>query len=228
MQVAAPSDDGNPRDNLREAEVAVVDRQTRVLLVAGGPTRDYQFLRNQLFRDPTMSVDVLLQTAQPGMSQDADQILDHFPETREELYPYDCIVAFDPDWKQLDAAQIALLQSWVADEAGGMIVVAGPIYTARWTRSTEHQGLRDLYPVVFQQRLTLLDDGQFGGEVAWPLQFERAGREAPFLWLADTAADSEVIWDSFPGVYGYYAVKGAETRRDGLRAVLRSRGRLER
>lgn len=208
MQVAAPNDDGNPRDNLREAEVAVVDRQTRVLLVAGGPTRDYQFLRNQLFRDPTMTVDVLLQTAQPGISQDADQILDHFPETRDELYPYDCIVAFDPNWMQLDAAQVDLLQSWIADEAGGMIVVAGPIYTAKWTRSTEHQGLRDLYPVVFQQRLTLLDDGQFSGEVAWPLRFERAGREAPFLWLEDSAADSELTWDSFPGVYGYYAVKG--------------------
>lgn len=208
MQVAAPGDDGNPRDNLREAEVAVVDRQTRVLLVAGGPTRDYQFLRNQLYRDPTFTVDVLLQTAQPGISQDADQILYSFPSTREELYPYDCIVAFDPDWTQLDVAQIDLLQSWVADEAGGMIVVAGPIHTARWTRSTEHQGLRDLYPVIFQQRLTLLDDGQFSGEIAWPLQFERAGRESPFLWLEESAADSETTWDRFSGVYGYYAVKG--------------------
>ena len=31
-----------------------------------------------------------------------------------------------------------------------------------------------MYPVVFQQRLTLLDDGHFGGDAAWPLVFERA------------------------------------------------------
>ena len=86
--------------------------------------------------------------------------------------------------------------------------MAGPIHTAKWVRSTEHAKLKDLYPVVFQPRLTLLDDGQFGGEMPWPLAFERAGREAKFLWLAPTAEESEAAWDSFPGVYGYYAVKG--------------------
>lgn len=207
LRVTAPGDDANARDDRREAEVEVVDRQTRVLLVASGPMRDYQYLRNQLFRDQSMTVDVLLQSAQPGASQDADKILDHFPGTREELYPYDCIVAFDADWSELDAAQVALLESWVAEEAGGMIVVAGPIHTAQLVRSAEQAKLRDLYPVVFQQRMTLLDDGQYGGTMAWPLEFERAGREAKFLWLDKTAVLSAVAWDRFPGVYGYYNVK---------------------
>ena len=104
--------------------------------------------------------------------------------------------------------QVELLEKWVSEEAGGMIAVAGPIQTAKWIRSTEHAKLRDLYPVVFQQRLTLLDDGQYGGETPWPLAIERAGREAKFLWLGNTAEESEAAWDSFPGVYGYYAVKG--------------------
>ncbi len=208
LSVKAPPDDGNPRDNEREAEVVVVDRQTRVLLFASGPTRDYRYLRNQLRRDKTMIVDVLLQTAQPGISQDANEILDHFPSSAEELYQYDCIVAFDPDWTELAADQVELLEKWVSEEAGGLVAVAGPIQTAKWTRSTEHDKLRDLYPVAFQQRLTLLDDGQYGGETAWPLAFERAGREAKFLWLADSAEESEAAWDSFSGVYGYYAVKG--------------------
>ena len=133
-----------------------------------------------------MNVDVLLQTAQTGISQDADKILTEFPSTRDELYQYDCIVAFDPDWTQLDAAQVELLEKWVAEEAGGLIAVPGPIHTAEWVRSIEHAKLRDLYPVVFQHRLTLLDDGHFGGEAPWPLEFERAGREARFLWLGNS------------------------------------------
>ena len=145
----------------REAEIEVVDRKTRVLLFASGPMRDYQFLRNQLHRDPTMIVDVLLQTAQPGISQDANKILDHFPSTAEELYQYDCIVAFDPDWTKLDAAQVELVEKWVSEEAGGLIAIAGPIQTPHWIRSTEHAKLRDLYPVVFQNRMTLMDDGQY-------------------------------------------------------------------
>ncbi len=219
LRIKPPSDDGNPRDNHREAEVDVVDRQTRTLLFASGPMREYQFLRNQLHRDKTMTVDVLLQSAQAGVSQDANEILDRFPTTAEELYQYDCIVAFDPDWTELDAAQVELLEKWISEEAGGLIAVAGPIQTAKWTRSrpgtrqnrlpgARHAKLRDLYPVTFQQRLTLLDDGQYGGGTPWPLEFERAGREAKFLWLDNSAEESEAAWDSFPGVYGYYAVKG--------------------
>jgi hypothetical protein len=208
LRLSAPPDDGNPRDNVREAEVDVVERKTRVLLFASGPLRDYQYLRNQLHRDRTMTVDVLLQTAQPGVSQESNEILDQFPTTAEQLYQYDCIVAFDPDWTELDADQIELLEKWLSEEAGGMIAVAGPIQTARWIRSTEHSKLRDMYPVVFQDRLTLLDDGQYGGDTPWPLEFERAGREAKFLWLEKTAEESTAAWESFPGVFGYYAVKG--------------------
>lgn len=208
MRVKAPTDDSNPRDNEREAEVEVVDRKTRVLLFASGPMRDYQFLRNQLHRDRTMVVDVLLQSAPTGISQDANTILDHFPTTAEDLYKYDCIVAFDPDWTRLDAAQVDLLEKWVSEEAGGLITVAGPIKTPRWIRSTEHAKIRDLYPVEFQHRLTLMDDAQYSGQTPWPLTFDRAGREAKFLWLGKSAEESETDWDRFPGVYGFYGVKG--------------------
>jgi hypothetical protein len=207
IRAAAPADDDNAQDNFRESEMDVVDRQTRVLLIASGPTREYRFLRDQLHRDKTMKTDVLLQTGQAGMSQDAENMLDEFPSTREALYEYDCIVAFDPDWTQLDAAQVELLEKWVADEAGGLIAVPGPIHTANWVRSVEHAKLRDLYPVVFQQRLTLLDDGHFGGEQPFPLEFERAGHDARFLWLADSSDESESAWDSFPGIFGYYSIK---------------------
>jgi hypothetical protein len=207
IRVAAPPDDDNPRDNGRESEMDVVDRQTRVLLIASGPTREYRFLRDQLHRDRTMKCDVLLQTAQEGMSQDAENILHEFPTTRDQLYQYDCIVAFDPDWTALDATQVELLDKWVADEAGGLIAVPGPIHTSDWVRSVEHTKLRDMYPVVFQQRLTLLDDGHFGGEAAFPIEFERAGRDARFLWLANSGEESQLAWAGFPGVFGYYAIK---------------------
>jgi hypothetical protein len=208
LRLLAPDGDANARDNAREAEVEVIDRKTKVLLFASGPMRDYQYLRNQLFRDKSMTVDIFLQSAQPGISQDANKILDHFPSTREELFAYDGIVAFDPKWTALDAEQCALLESWVAEEAGGLIVVAGPIHTAELARSAEHGKIRDLYPVTFQQRFTLMSDGQYGGQTAWPLEFESAGREAKFLWLGQTAAASAAAWDDFAGVYGYFDVKG--------------------
>jgi len=208
VRIAAPTDDQYANDNRREAEMEVVESKTRVLLVASGATRDYRFLRNQLRRDRHATVNVLLQGIQPGISQDADQIIDEFPRTKEELYPYDCIVAFDPDWTLLDAQQAELLETWVAEEAGGLIVVAGPIHTSSWVQNPELGKIRALYPVEFQRRLTLLDDGLYGSKTAWPISFSREGEESDHLWLADTASESRSRWSQFKGVFGCYSVKG--------------------
>ncbi|NOY28825.1 MAG: VWA domain-containing protein [Planctomycetes bacterium] len=208
VRIAAPTDDQYADDNRREAEMNIVEMQTRVLLVASGATRDYRFLRNQLRRDRHATVDILLQGVQPGISQDADQLLDEFPRTKEDLYPYDCLVAFDPDWTLLDAQQAELLESWVAEEAGGLIVVAGPVHTARWVQNPELGKIRALYPVEFQRRLTLLDDGLYGSKTAWPILFSREGEESDHLWLADSASESRLLWSEFKGVFGCYSVKG--------------------
>ncbi len=72
-------DDSNPTDNKSQVDVEIVERKNRVLLFAGGATREYQFLRNQLRRDKYTVVDVILQNAREGISQDANQILDDFP-----------------------------------------------------------------------------------------------------------------------------------------------------
>lgn len=212
VRVTMAEKDSDEKDNERTATVQIVDRKTKVLLFAGGPSRDYQFLRNMLNRDQDTVVDVLLQTAQPGVSQDATDILYEFPSTTEELYDYDCLVAFDPDWEALSAAQARLLERWIGEEAGGLVVIAGPVHTPRWSsKRTGDQAIdivKALYPVVFYyQGAATLSLGRFGGDRAWPLTFTPDGLNAEFLWLADDAVASEQTWKSFEGVYGFYAVK---------------------
>ena len=119
FRVQPPPGDRAAADKVREADVEIVDRKNQVLLLADGPMREYQFLRNQLFRDRYTTVDVLLQSGKPGMSQDAHRILDDFPGTREEMFGYDCVVACDPNWLLLKPAQLELLEKWVAEQAGG-------------------------------------------------------------------------------------------------------------
>jgi hypothetical protein len=203
------------RDNEKTAKVEIIDRRTKVLLIAGGPMRDFIFLRNQLFRDKEVVSDVWLQSGKPGISQEAHEILYKFPETADELFDYDAIVAFDPDWEQLDELQVKLLERWVAEKAGGLIIVTGPVFTPQW--SSRRRGdpridaLKSLYPVVFYyQGAATLSLGRFGSEKSWPLQFTRDGQEAEFLWLDENAAASEKAWSQFEGVCGYYAVKDAK------------------
>ncbi len=210
LAVKSPPEDSNPADDQQEVDIEIVDRQTRLLLIASGPTREYTFLRNMLRRDKELVVDVWLQSGKEGISQDASSLLFEFPETPQELFLYDGIIAFDPDWTQLSAESIDMLDRWISEKAGGLIAICGPVETDRWTQEPGLGKLRAIYPVEFNRRLAMLEDGRYGSETPWPIEFTREGLEAEFLWPAESGPKSQRIWASFPGVYGYYAVRGAK------------------
>jgi hypothetical protein len=128
------------------------------------------------------------------------------------LFEYDAIVAFDPDWEALDEKQVELLEQFVAEKGGGLVVVAGPVFTPQW--SSRRRGdpridtIKKLYPIAFYfQGSATLSLGRFGSDKAWPLDFTREGNDAEFLWIDDTAEASHRAWADFAGVFGYYAVK---------------------
>ncbi|MBI1903352.1 MAG: VWA domain-containing protein [Planctomycetia bacterium] len=214
FRIRPPSPSIKDSKELRDEKIIeIVEHKTRVLLFAGGPHRDFVFLRNQLQRDESMIVDVLLQTAQPGISQDANKILDVFPTSKEELYEYHCIVAFDPDWTTLNDEQVDLLEEWVAKGAGGLVCVPGPVNTDLWVHNSKDERLkkiRALYPVQFQRQFAVLGSGEFDHEKAWPVKFTAEGLSADFLWLEDNQLDSDEVWNEFEGVFGYYSVHQAK------------------
>jgi len=214
VRVQPPTGDTDPTDNFRETEIEIVERKNKVLLVAGGPTREYQFLRNLLYRDKSTTVDIYLQVAQPGISQEADQILDDFPVLRQELYQYDCIVAFDPDWRQIGPQGAEVLESWVAEQGGGLILIAGAVHMGEsvggWIEDASLAKIRALYPVEFHRQLTFTSPTEYTAEHPWPLEFTRPGMEADYLWLGDTASASQEAWSQFPGVYSFFPVRGVK------------------
>jgi len=221
--IRAESLDGDldTRDNQRAVLIEIVERQTKVLLIAGGPNREFRFLRNQLYRESDILLHVWLQSSTSGADQEVEFLLQEFPRTREDLFFFDCIIAFAPDWRMLSQDQSELLERWVAEQAGGLVVAAGPVNTPEWTRRPRGDEtinrLRRLYPVSFySQGSAQLKFGRFGGEQAYPLDFSREGRAAGFLWLGDTAADSQSNWAQFEGVFGYYAVNEAKPGADIL------------
>ncbi len=202
-------------DNQRDADVEVVDRKTKVLMLAGGPTREYQFLMPTLFRDKSMEVDVYLQSALPGISQEAAKILDGFPITREEMFQYDAVIAVDPNWKDLTGAQVALLDDWISRQGGGIILIAGAVYMGEtvggWIEDPAMTKIRAIYPVEFIKRFSTTRRDTFTARDPWPVDFTREGMEANFLKLEDSATDSQRAWAEFPGVYGYFPTKGPKS-----------------
>lgn len=207
------------QDNVQTFSVNVFDRPTRVLLMAGGPMRDYQFVRNLLHRHKSMDVDVYLQTASVGTSQDSDHLLFAFPATREELYEYDVVIAFDPDWQLLPSEAPKLLNDWVANEAGGLILVAGDVFTPQFAtqdgpmntdNSTDRfQPLKELYPVVLSSYFSAT---RFDTDASqpWPIEFTNEGKASEFLQLTDDPVSSAARWKEFSGFYRCYPTTGAK------------------
>jgi hypothetical protein len=202
--------DRNTDDDSQTAAVEVVDRVTRVLLMAGGPSREYQFLRNVLHRDASFEVDVLLGTATAGISQDAHRILDAFPPSDEALAEYDAVVAIDYDWGSLDPVDWTRLERWVARESGGLVFVAGGIHMDDWLGDPRATPLRGLFPVEFRRPGQLPLGGGGSREEPLPLDFTADGGDAEFLWLAPGRDRSRSVWAEFPGVYACFPAERAK------------------
>ncbi len=152
--------------------MSIIKKPLRVLLVAGGPMKDYQFLRTLFVREKDAKraeLSIFLQNegrdGRAVQDVEPERLLNRFPtalkveddptEKPEDKYynlaRYDVIVCFDPDWSEFTADQLLLLQKWVDQQAGGLILVAGPVNTYQLARddgSGRLKPLIDLFPVV--------------------------------------------------------------------------------
>ncbi|MCC9655463.1 VWA domain-containing protein [Rhodopirellula halodulae] len=213
VRVVVPAEDRNDTDNMQTARYEVVARKLRVLAIAGGPTREYRFVRNLLYRDESVQLDVWLQTGMQGMSQDADELLSAFPATAEDLFEYDAVVMFDPDWSAIDASSLDLLDRFLTEQAGGLVLVAGPVFHPKISgdRSDGRSNqIGAFFPVNLATRGPLLGGGRQGGSDSWPLEFTPEASQAEFLWVADSPEESFGTWQEYGGVYDYVGVKSAK------------------
>ena len=197
-------------------DVEVIERPTNVLIISGGPGREYRFLRNLLFRDKERGtiVDVWLQNVDSEVAQDANRLLGAFPESQDELKQYDCIVAIDPDWRDLGPEQVRWLEEWVADKAGGMIVIPGGVFAGSavesWLHDPAFAGLESLYPVEFQPSFLQFGEGYQTTSKPQPLELTPAGRVAEFLQFEDGGRGNDDVWQAFGGVYGKFKIRGTK------------------
>ncbi len=227
---------GAPVINRGPARLAVSRRPLRVLLVAGAAGREYQFVRTLMVREMEKKrarVSIWLQlppgasTKRPNIVQDVppERMLESFPsrftpgtgedkDDPTDLASFDLVVLFDPDWSQIDAAQLRNLRGWV-DNGGGMVTVAGPVNMLQLARPGSEQDrfapVLDLLPV--RPRDSRLDAGERPPDKPWPLAFDAASPELDFLRLTDQPERSvEEDWADFfaasdpNGFYNYYPV----------------------
>jgi hypothetical protein len=210
----------HPREAFAKAEhvstpptrVLVQKKKLRVLLFAGSPGRDYQFVRTLLYREVTekrIDMSVYLQTGREDhVDQDveSDRLLSHFPDSLEpskekymSLSDYDVIIAFDADWTALEPTQLKMLKDWVGNNAGGIIFVAGPMHTFHLARpgGLDLSSLLTIFPVILKD--SRLHNVGIGHDPSRPytLGFGPAAKLYDFLKLDESGESPIAGWDDF-------------------------------
>jgi hypothetical protein len=225
------------------AEMRVQKKPLRVLLFAGAATHEYQFCETILVRDQKMGrvkASTFLQPApgqkdvREGIKQDA-QLLTKFPdqfdpgvsgkeENPYDLSQYDVIVAFDPDWEQLDEKQMAAFAKWAGAEPdssgvrqnGGLIYVAGPVNTVNLARpantsAARLQPITTLLPVVLKD--IRLEESNRETSEPWPLTFPGATPDMEFLRLQEDTPEKPVKFlDDWKEFFGPLQPDGSSER----------------
>src|SRR5262245_16001207 len=193
----------------------------RVLLVASGPGREYQCLKNLSFREDReklMEVGVILQGSKkedidPDERPPQVWMLDRFPGLRGGSNPlqkpyalleYDLVIACDPDWMALPLAARKLLEDWVKNGGGNLILIAGPVNTRQLSQKVNRAALapiRRLYPVTPEADAPR---GKFPKHVTPNvLHFCGANEKMRFLKLDEKGHIPLAGWEPF-----FYGLKG--------------------
>jgi hypothetical protein len=213
-------------------DLRVIKRPVRVLLMASGPTHDFQFLTALMIREvekkrAELSVYMQLPPGRTpaerrtGQVYGTDRILEHFPDRLDQpnddpaqkLYDmdqYDVLVGFDPDWNQLSETELKVLQRWV-DKGGGLIVIGGPINTVQLAKpgaaKDKVKPILELYPIILKD--VRIDELDRTTELPWTLTFEGATPEMEFLKLDENPSRPFLAdWEEF--FYGRNLTKGEQ------------------
>ena len=194
-------------DNARSASIEVIDAKLRVLLLAGSPSWEYRLLSRLLTRDQTVELSCWLQSADAEAVRDGNTIIDHLPQTREELFAYDVLLLLDPDSTQLSAEWWSRVATAVSEHGAGLLLSAARLHTPALMRDPAAEPLIRLLPVTPdpQADVILNQIGHYQDQ-PWPVQVPDAALDHPIMQLADQPAANRLAWQSIGDIYWHYPV----------------------
>ncbi len=201
-------------DNVATAAVKVVRQQIRVLLLAGEPSAEVQFLRNALLRDQHVEFAAWIQHSDPGYRQPGDRPITRLPNDAAELSRYDALLLVDPDLRALGAQWPEMLTNFVGQEGGGLIFVSGELYSQQLFESAD--GTRTsgnwtrILPVVREPGLFRTDaEVRLSSQNTYTLELTPEGRGDPIFEFNADPIRNRAILTSLPGMYWSFPVTRA-------------------
>ena len=192
----------------------VVRQQIRVLLIAGGPSPEVQFLRNALMRDQHVEFAAWMQHSDPGFRQPGDRPITRLPNDSAELGRYDALLLVDPDLRALAAQWPEMITNFVGQEGGGLIFVAGELYSQQMFEAAEATktggNWTRILPVVREPGLFRTEaEVRLSSQSTYSLDLTPEGRGDPIFEFNADPIRNRAILTSLPGMYWSFPVTRA-------------------
>ena len=141
-------------DNVRTAQISVLDAKITVLYVEGYPRWEYRYIKNEMIRDKTVDMSCILTSADPTFAQEHSDLksrgesekfkyfpFNQFPTNMEQLMECDVVLFGDLDPRQFADSQLQLLADFVNKKGGGFGMIAGPQWSPGAYRNTPIEAL---------------------------------------------------------------------------------------
>ncbi|WP_435010747.1 vWA domain-containing protein [Tundrisphaera lichenicola] len=201
-------------DNTATAQVKVVRQQIRLLMIAGEPSPEVQFLRNALMRDQHVDFAAWLQDSDPGYRQAGDRPITRLPNNQEELNKYDALLLVDPDMVALGPQWPEMITKFVGQEGGGLIFVAGELHSQQLFEAADAKSAAGdwtrILPVVREPGLFRTEaEARLSSLNTYTLELTPEGKGDPIFEFAGDPIRNRVVLGSLPGMYWSFPVTRA-------------------
>lgn len=216
-EVTPPSGEPpSPERHQKSLPVEALGERTRVLLLAGGASHEFQILRNLLLRDKTIDVSCWLQSAVAEFPQDGDEgaRIEALPADEKQWDPYDIVIAIDPDASKLTPQFCEALKKHVLENGCGLWWVAGEKFSIEALKDgAATKPLADLLPIV--PDIQFAESGaNLGLGLAHPRAFPYAllpegedGVASKIARIVDSRDESKLLWPRLPGFHLAFPVQ---------------------
>jgi uncharacterized membrane protein len=234
VEAVAQPGELDDEDNVRTAQLAVLDAKIALLYVDGYPRWEYRYIKNEMIRDRTVDISCLLTSADPTFAQEGDKPIKRFPESIEEMLEYDVVLFGDVDPRQFTDSQLQLVNEFVSRKGGGFGMIAGP----RWSpQSFRNTAIEPILPVIISQVTTEDSSGSITQGFR-PTLTKVGSQSSIFRFFADRDANDQFLAEGIQPIFWYcrgvtsksgvgevYAEHPADTGMDGRKAPILVLGR---
>ncbi len=213
IETPAQPEETNAENNKETRHVRVRAEKIRVLLADRTPRWEFRYLKSLLERDPTISLQTLLQEAGAEYASEDQTALAHFPLNKDDLFRYDVLILGDLDPSLLGGPTLTSIRSFVRESGGGVLFIAGPEFNPLAYRGTP---LGDLVPLELGEARPLPDESLSVRGFRPELTIDGL-RGTSIFRLAPNDRETATIWNELPELYWVF---GTAPMKPGARAFV--------